>query len=75
MLKGLGGIVSKCANLQVQSFDVAETLPSVYAIAAAVAVPGVISQTRDTIPLLKTYGVFGELVKVAGIAVPFAIMV
>lgn len=46
-----------------------------YAIAAAVGVPGIISQTKDAVHTLQQLGVIGELIGIVGIAVPFAIIV
>jgi oligosaccharide translocation protein RFT1 len=51
-----------------QSFDIRPTLPSMYSIAAAVAIPGIL---RGSSGVFKQYGLAGELVRTGGIAVAF----
>lgn len=50
------------------SFDIRPTLPSMYSIAAAVAIPGTL---RGSSGVFKQYGLAGELVRTGGIAVAF----
>ena len=52
-----------------------DILPSAYAIAAAAVMPAVISQTRHSVSFLEHYGVLGELVRIAALAIPFIVIV
>ena len=52
-----------------------DILPSAYAVAAAAVMRAAISQTRHALPVLESYGVLGELVGVAAVAIPFLMVV
>ncbi len=58
-----------------QTFDVAQILPNLYAVGAAAVVPSILARTQNASPLLQSYGMMGELVRVCGIGGVFALIV
>lgn len=52
---------------RIQAFSTASVLPNMYAVGFAVAAPSVLSQSGN-IGIFKAYGLFGELVRVGGVA-------
>lgn len=58
-------IVSMHADTKVQRFDVTNILPGMYSIAAAAVIPSILARSQTAIPGLQSYGIVGELARVA----------